>query len=559
MKNLVRIALALLAAACSAASPRVETATLFHNGVIYLGAPEWKSVEALLVVDGRVVATGSEEELSSQAPPRTERVDLAGAVALPGLQDAHGHVEGLGEALEIVDLRGAASFDEVVERVRRRALETAPGEWIRGRGWDQNLWSDKRFPTHAALSAATPDHAVLLERVDGHALIANAKAMQAARVDRVWNGELEIPGGRVLLDATQRPTGVFVDAATAPLERAAPRPDRATRERRWLAAQARLLELGVTCVHDMGVSRETVELLKQLRDDGRLKLRLVEYLSGSANMTAADLAGYPLAPDAADRLCAPGVKLYADGALGSRGAALLAPYDDEPANLGLLLMSREELRHCIELCAAADLQPAVHAIGDRANREVLDAFEAAERAHPGFSALRPRVEHAQVVAPEDWPRFDALGAIASMQPTHATSDMPWAPARLGAARVDGAYAWRRLTAGPGRLAFGSDFPVERPDPLEGVYAAITCASKDGEPPSGYRPDQRLSAAEALAAFTLGAARAVHQEDRRGRLAEGCFADLTVLDVDPLRCEPRALLSARTRMTVINGEVVYRAP
>lgn len=558
MKLLTVLSL-LLIGACAAPTAPSAPATLFHNGRIYLGAPHWLAVEALLVAEGRVVAAGSLAELEASAWRIAERVDLAGSVAIPGLQDAHGHLEGLGESLESVDLRGASSYEELIARVTARARLVPAGEWIRGRGWDQNLWPAKEFPHHAALSAATPAHPVLLERVDGHASLANAVAMRAAAVDRAWASETEIPGGRVLLDSERRPTGVFVDTACAQLERAAPRTDPAARERRLLAAQEHLLSLGLTCVHDMGVAPATVALLARLRDEGRLKLRLVEYLSGGAGMSADDLRGFPLAPDALDRLSAPGVKLYADGALGSRGAALLEPYHDEPSHSGLMVTDPDALSAAIAVCAACGMQPAVHAIGDRANRVVLDAFERCGERDSSFRALRPRIEHAQVVARDDWRRFEELGVIASMQPTHATSDMPWAPQRLGDTRVDGAYAWRRLSVPPELLAFGSDFPVERAHPLEGLYAAITCAAPSGEPHDGYRPDQRLSASEALAAFTTGAAYAAHQEDRRGRLLPGYFADLTVLDVDPLECAPVQLLRARALMTVVNGEVVYRAP
>ncbi|MBL8804841.1 MAG: amidohydrolase [Planctomycetes bacterium] len=550
---------AFVSTCASVSSAPPPPATLIHNGRIYLGAPRWLAVEALLVSEGRVVAAGSVRELEGAPWRITERMDLRGAVALPGLQDAHGHVEGLGESLETVDLRGAASYEELIARVVERARVTPEGEWIRGRGWDQNLWPSREFPHHAALSAATPRHPVLLERVDGHASFANAAALRAAGLDRAFAGEDELAGGRVLLDAERRPTGVFVDTAMGLLDKHAPAPSAAVRERRWLAAEALLLELGITCAHDMGVSPTTVELLARLRDEGRLKLRLVEYLAGGVGMNAQDVQGFPLAPDALDRLSVPGVKLYADGALGSRGAALLEPYHDEPGQRGLMVMSPEELRAALAVCAGAGLQPAVHAIGDRANRVVLDLFEERVRADASFRALRPRVEHAQVVARADWPRFDALGVIASMQPTHATSDMPWAPRRLGPERIDGAYAWRELVGDPHQLAFGSDFPVERPHPFEGLYAAITCATPSGEPPDGFRPDQRLTAAEALSAFTWGAARAAHQEARRGRLEPGYFADLTVVDLDPLAVEPVQLLRARVLATIINGEVVYRAP
>jgi predicted amidohydrolase YtcJ len=553
------IAVLALLAGCASA-PRAPLAdTLVCGGTIYLGHPQWVAVESLLVRDGRVVAAGTLEELERDAPAGIARLDLRGGFAVPGLQDAHGHLEGLGESLELVDLRGAASFDEVVERATARAAASREPHWIRGRGWDQNLWPDKRFPEHAKLSEAVPDRPVLLERVDGHAVIANLAAMRAAGVEREFASESEVAGGRVLLGPDRRPTGVFVDAATSLVERAVPPASAAEHERRVLAAQDALVALGLTAVHDMGVSRAGAERLRQLRDEGRLRLRLVEYLSGGEAMTESDLQGFPWPPDERDRLAVVGVKLYADGALGSRGAELLEPYSDEPNHSGLAVTPREELARCIELCARRGLQPAVHAIGDRANRDVLDLYEQVLRAHPEFAALRPRIEHAQVVSREDWARFDELGVIASMQPTHATSDMPWAPQRLGPERVAGAYAWRRLAADPAHLAFGSDFPVEHPSPLEGLYAAITCRAKSGEPPDGFLPDQRLSAREALAAFTVGAARAAHQEDRRGRLLPGCAADLTVLDVDPLAADPRELLRARVLLTILDGEVVYSAP
>jgi hypothetical protein len=559
MKRASFLALSMLAGGCAAPQQTPAADTLIFNGTIYLGAPDWRAVEALLVRDGRVVAAGAADELIQSGSSTLACIDLRGHVALPGLQDAHGHVEGLGEALEIVDLRGAPSLAEVVRRVAERASVTPRGTWVKGRGWDQNLWPDKAFPAHGELSLAVPDHPVLLERVDGHALLANRAAMALAGVERAFENELEIPGGRVLLDAERRPTGVFVDAATALVERALPPVDREQRRQRFLRAQRRLLELGLTAVHDMGISRATAELLAEMRAAGQLEIRLIEYLSGGAEIDADDVAGFPWPPDERDQLCVIGVKLYADGALGSRGAALLEPYSDEPSHTGLALLTPDQLRRAVALCSDHGLQPAVHAIGDAANRAVLDAVEAQLARTPGLATLRPRIEHAQVVAPSDWPRFERLGVIASMQPTHATSDMPWAPARLGARRIEGAYAWRRLGKGPSELAFGSDFPVESPDPLLGLHAAITCQSSPGQPPDGFRPDQRLDARETLTAFTWGAARATRQEDRRGRLLPGYAADLTVLDIDPLRCAPDELLRARVTQTLINGRVVYRAP
>ncbi len=558
MKRAWSLLLLALAACAAPQSP----AKLFHNGRIYLGhvhghAP-WPSVEALLVRDGRVAAAGSRAELEALAPG-CERVDLEGAVALPGLQDAHGHFEGLGAALETVDLRGCASYAELIERVRERAAAVPAGTWLEGRGWDQNLWSPAEFPHHAALSAATPDHPAWLQRVDGHALLANERALQLAGLLSEHESEAVGEGGRMLLDGTRRPTGVFIDAACELVQRAVPPPSRATRERRFLLAQSQLLSLGLTAIHDMGIDREGLDILRELRARGALRLRAVEYLSGDGALDAERVRGLPLLDGDLDLLCVVGVKLYADGALGSRGAALLEPYHDDPSHSGLALLDRETLARAVDVCARQGLQPAVHAIGDRANRMVLDTYELQGARDSAFRALRPRVEHAQVVAPEDWSRFESIGAIASMQPTHATSDMPWAPARLGPERILGAYAWRRLVRDPAQLAFGSDFPVESPDPRLGLYAAVTCSRPDGTPAGGFLPDQRLTPTEAFASFTHGAARAARQEDRRGLLLPGYAADLTVFAADPFELGPADWLSLGVRATYVNGEPAFEAP
>ncbi len=549
-------AILLLLAACAAPTSRP---VLVCNGTIYLGAvgsaQHWPKVEALLLRDGRVSAAGSRAELEALAPEH-EVLNLRGKTAIPGLQDAHGHFEALGAALESVDLRGCASFAELVERVRVRASQTAPGTWIEGRGWDQNLWNPAAFPHHATLSAATPSHPVVLQRVDGHALLANESAMRAAGVAGVRSDESVGEGGRILLDAQGFPTGVFIDAACELVQRAVPPPTRAQRRERFLRAQSELLSLGLTAIHDMGIDREGFEILRDLAARGELRIRAVEYLSGDAALSSERLAGLPTARDPDDLLSLVGVKLYADGALGSRGAALLEPYHDDPTHRGLTLLSEEELARAIAVCADHRLQPAVHAIGDRANRAVLDAYASRMRSDAGFRELRPRIEHAQVVAPEDWPRFEELGVIASMQPTHATSDMPWAPARLGEQRIAGAYAWRRLCPDPTRLAFGSDFPVESPDPRAGIYSAVTCADPDGRPSEGFRPDQRLTLPEALSTFTAGAAYAARQDDCRGRLLPGFAADITVLRRDPFEVPVALWRTEPVLATLVNGEVVY---
>ncbi|MCK6446405.1 MAG: amidohydrolase [Planctomycetes bacterium] len=527
-----------------------QAATLYEHGRVYAGGPDWQSADGLLVAEGRVLGVGGADALLELASARgvTElsRVDLGGRTVLPGLHDAHGHLEGYGDMLETVDLRGAASVDEIVERVVARAAETPQGRWIRGRGWDQNLFADPRFPEHGPLSARTSEHPVFLERVDGHAAWVNARALALAGLEGDLRGRERLQGGEVLLDAEGRATGVLIDTATELVERVIPRP---TLDERWArverAARA-LVGEGLVAVHDMGVDRELAERLVATP----LPLRAFVYRWANQGLTSADRPRRSAGVARANEIV--GAKLMIDGALGSRGAALLADYSDAPGARGHLLVTEARLVELVRACSALGLQPAVHAIGDRGNRVVLDAFAAV----PAVRSLRPRVEHAQIVAPEDWRRFAELGALPSMQPTHATSDMPWAEARLGRDRLAGAYAWRRLPARSVPLAFGSDFPVERPNPFEGLYAAITRTDARGEPPGGWLPDQRVTLGEALDAFTAGAAFAVAEERELGRLAPGFAADFVVVDRDPFAVSSDEVRGTRVLATVVAGECVF---
>jgi hypothetical protein len=548
--------LALVLAGCSAPGsvrPAAQASTLFEGGLIH---PEAGSapLTALRASDGWVV------ELERRGAGPTTVIDLRGGVAVPGLQDAHGHLEGLGEMLESVDLAACPSFEELIERVAERAARQPPGTWILGRGWDQTLWPGREFPHHAALSARVGEHPVCLERVDGHAVLVNARALAVAGLENAA-ALPAIEGGRIHVDAQGRPSGVLVDAATELVARHIPAPDRAARERRLLAAQELLLSQGLTCVHDMGTSEETLAVLAELEHQGRLRLRVICYLWANDGLSPAELALLDPARDSdpTRKLRVLGAKLMADGALGSRGAALLEPYADAPGELGLLQLAPEALAERLREALAAGLQPATHAIGDRGNRLILDLYERELRERPELARLRPRVEHAQVVAEADRARFGLLGVIPSVQPTHATSDMRWAEARLGAQRLSGAYAWLRLSGARAPLALGSDFPVESSSPLLGLYAARTRQDPQGSPPGGWLADQRLDARAALAGFTSGAAFAAREEATRGRLHPGYRADLTVLDVDSLQASPGELLRARVLLTVIDGEVVYAAP
>ena len=536
---------------------------LYRGPSIYLSATG-PVVEAILVRAGRVLAAGSAAEVEARAkatPLRYRVEELPKGFAVPGLQDAHGHVESYGRSLEIVDLVGAASLEELVDRVARRAADVPEGTWIEGRGWDQNLWPVRVMPRHDALSRGIPDHPVYLSRVDGHAAFVNRKTLEVAGLAGRIEDPTPSPGGEILVDEDGRATGVLIDTAMGLVGRHIPGPTREDSRRRILLAQKKLLSMGIVCAHDMGVPPSTVDILRELCEADLLKMRVIVYLSGNGGLPDEVLERYPAtirAPLASSRVVVKGVKLMIDGALGSRGAAMLEDYSDRADHTGLLRFGAEELQALVERYARAGLQPATHAIGDGANRAVLDAYELAMDQYWWPSDLRPRMEHAQIVAPQDWPRFAILGVVPSMQPIHATSDMRWAGDRVGFDRIAGAYAWRRLAPDTDALAFGSDFPVESPDPLPGLYAARTRTDARGQPAGGFLADQRLSGAEALAGFTSGAAHAVGEEDHRGRLLRGYKADLTVLDVDPVTCDPAALLEARVLLTMVDGEVVYRA-
>ncbi|MCH6483189.1 amidohydrolase [Pseudoxanthomonas sp. LH2527] len=505
---------------------------------------------------GRILAVGSARELQ-QRYLDAKRVDASGKTVIPGLIDAHGHVMGLGYALMRADLVDARDKDEVIARLRAFEKQLPPNAWLLGGGWDQNDWPGKTFPSAADLDAAFPERPVWLERVDGHAGWANSAALRAAaaKAPRPLDGDWQPEGGRIeRVDG--RPSGVFIDAAMALVNAVVPAPDATYRRQALEKATQAAVRNGLTGVHDMGVSHADLALMKQFADEGRLPLRIEAYADGDSDALD-DLCSTGLYRHAGGRLQMRGVKLYADGALGSRGAALLEDYSDDPGNRGLLVTEPAALESAMRKARGCGVQVATHAIGDRGNRLVLDAYQrvlgdAAKTDH------RWRIEHAQVVAPEEFPRFAALGVIASMQPTHATSDMPWAQDRLGPVRITGAYAWQRLQGSGVKLALGSDFPVESVDPRRGLHAAVTRQDAHGHPDGGWRAEERLSATEALRGFTADAAWAAHDEASVGRLAPGLRADFVILDEDPLAIPGEQLDDLHVRSTWVDGKAVYEA-
>ena len=499
---------------------------------------------------GRIVAVGNRYAVLAAARGGLV-LNLAGATVVPGLIDAHAHLMSLGESLMQADLVGTRDKAEVIARLRAFEATLPPGAWLSGRGWDQNDWPQHEFPTAADLDAAFPDRPVWLERIDGHAGWANSAAMR--RVQRRLDGDWQPQGGRIVR-VDGRATGVFIDLATELVTEAIPPPDEAARTealRRALAATARV---GLTGVHDMGTSLADLRLYQRFADEGKLSLRVNAYADGDGDALE-EICAHGAYRHPGGRLRMGGVKLYADGALGSRGAALLSDYSDDPRNRGILVTKPEALGAAIVKARRCGAQVATHAIGDRGNRIVLENYAYA-LGDAARSDHRWRIEHAQVVALTDIRLFADLRVVASMQPTHATSDMPWAEARLGAQRLAGAYAWRRFLNARVRLALGSDFPIESADPRLGIYASVTRQDLSGFPPGGWLPSQRLTPYEALRGFTSDAAWAGFTDLEVGRLTRGRRADFVVLGADPLTAPPRTLATIPVLSTWVDGSPVY---
>jgi predicted amidohydrolase YtcJ len=516
----------LLATSANAAEP---ADLVLRGGDILTEDASHPHARALAVRGARIVAVGDDAAVAALVGARTRVIELAGRAVVPALTDAHAHLLGLGLEVVQVDLRGCASPDECARR-----LAHASGAWVRGRGWDQNRFATAAFPTHEALDRVVPDRPVWLERVDGHAGWANRTALARAGVDRATP---DPPGGRIVRDSAGNATGIFIDRAMELVTRVLPPPGPAEIEAAIVRAQDLAVAAGLTEVHEMGISQAAVDAYRALAAADRLKLRVYAF---AAAADADRLLLHPPAPATPlAHFTLRGIKLYADGALGSRGAALLAPYRDDPRNAGLVLTPAATIRDVAQRALKSGWQVAVHAIGDRGNRDVLDAY-----AQAGVTAAqRFRVEHAQVIAPADLPRFGRLGVIASMQPTHAVSDHTWAETRLGADRLKGAYAWRSLLAAGAPLAFGSDFPVEDVSVVAGLRAAVERAD--------WTVAERLTLDEAVRAFTVGAAYAAFEDGWRGRAAPGMVADLTIFD------SPVAdLVHARVDATIVGGRIVY---
>ena len=515
-------------------------------------------VEAFAVRGGRIAFIGDARGALALRGSQSRVLDLGGRTVIPGMVDAHGHVANLGASLANVDLTGASSYDEIVARVAAQARSVPAGQWILGRGWDQNRWGDRRFPTHDKLTQAVPNHPVYLTRVDGHAGLANKAAMDAARISATAT---DPSGGRIERAADGSPTGVFVDNAQGLVRRAIPPESRDQLKARLTAAITEAQRWGLTGAHDAGSSAQAIELYEELGRAGQLNFRMYVMIAGGRGDALAGLdrwfARGPQSGLYGGTLWIRSIKLVADGALGSRGALLLEPYSDDPKNSGLATTDAAYIQEVATKALRAGFQVNTHAIGDRANRVALDAYEAALAAVP-TADHRFRVEHAQIVNYADLPRFAQLGVIPSMQASHQTSDMYWAGSRLGGERLLGAYAWRSLLDAGVVIPNGSDFPVEKVNPLISFHAAISRQDADNYPPGGWYAEQRMTRDEALRSMTIWPAYAAFQERELGSLAPGKYADFVVLDQDIMRVPAEVVLRTRVLSTWVGGRPVYEA-
>ena len=532
---------------------------ILTNGVIDTMDPSGARVQAVAIRGEWIVAAGTSAEIARWAGEGTRVIDLHGQFAMPGFNDAHVHLVGAGLAKLEVHLEGTRSLKEFQQRIRERLKDYKPREWMTGRGWDHTLWPENRFPTRQELDAVATDRPMLFGRVDGHVAVANSLALQRAGVNK---STPDPPGGRILRDAAGEPTGMLEeDAAMNLVWQRIPPPSEAQIRRAIELALAEVARCGVTSLQDNSVQESSAWpvflVYRQLKEEGKLTARITEWLPFTASL--ADLEKMRAEGGTSDPWLKTGtLKGFLDGSLGSRTSALLAPYSDDPSNSGILRMDPKQVEQMAIERDKAGFQIAFHAIGDRANRVALDTFAAILAAN-GPRDRRDRIEHAQVLAPHDLGRFAPLGVIASMQPSHETTDMRWAEARLGPERVKGAYAWHSLRRRGVHLAFGTDYPVETVNPMRGLYACVTRELPNGGPKGGWQPQEKLPIDDCLHAYTVGSAYAQFEENRKGEIAPQKLADIVVLSNDVTRVPPQEILHTEAVLTIVGGRIVYEKP
>ena len=560
--SLIAIVLLLLTACKSDNMPHADL--ILTNGTILTMDSSLPQGEALAVKDGKVLAVGADSDILRHKGPNTEVIDLAGATAMPGLIEGHGHFLMLGRQKLNIDLLDTRSYQDVLDSVAARADSTPEGHWIQGRGWHQEKWADTPatvmgFPTHHALSAISPDHPVYLDHASGHAMLANARAMELAGITDTTP---DPPGGRIIRDADGKATGIFEERAEDLVREALNRwkaeRDEATIEAEWMEslrmAAAECHRYGITSFHDAASTFEDIDKLKKLDSEGKLPIRLYLMIYEPWEAMKDRLGDYLLIQPEGF-LTVRAIKQFYDGALGSRGALLLEDYADEPGHRGQVTLDTADYNAMARAAIAQGFQLCTHAIGDRANREVLALYETLFSSNPDATDPRWRIEHAQHLHPDDVPRFAALGVVASMQSVHCISDAPFVPRRLGEARAaSGAYLWRSLLDSGAMLMEGTDVPVERMDPFANIFAAVTRKTGSGTP---FYPAQAKSRQEALEAYTLHNAWGAFEEDVKGKLQPGMLADIAILDRNLLTCPEDSIGGTRVRYTIVGGEVVYR--
>lgn len=525
--NYVLVALCMIV---TAMAERSFAGTLITNINGYTASQTGIQQFSALVIDdaGRIAAVGDETAVRAYATAHPEMiadtVDVRQRTVLPGIHDAHAHVHGLGQLMNQLNLAGSLSKADAVSRISAYSEQRPHAEWILGRGWNQELWPLRQFPSASDIDAVVPDKPVWLRRVDGHAGWANSAAL---RIAGITDDTPDPVGGKIIRDGNGRATGVLIDRAMDSVSERVPTTDSATMRADIEAAASLLLSEGITAVHDAGISKQNVDVYLSMADDGELPLRIYAMLRGTGDLL--DAVGEPLRAYGNGMLDIASVKIYADGALGSRGAAMLAPYSDDDENRGLSFWTQQQLTEQVRKANSMSFQVGVHAIGDAANQMALNAFAAVQGGKP--SALRNRIEHAQIIAIDDLPRFAQLGVIASVQATHATSDKNMAEDRVGPERIRGGYAWRTLLDSGAIVANGSDFPVELSNPFHGLYASVTRQDRNGQPPGGWFKNEALTRAEALNSFTLAVAKAANNESTQGSLEVGKWADFIIIDRD----------------------------
>ncbi len=562
--NVLTVILCLFLISCSVDDNKegVKADRIFINATVYTMDDSNPNAEVIAIKSDTILFVGSAEAAKEYIGKDTEKVDLSGKTIVPGLVEGHAHIMGVGYNLLNVDLREAKSYQEVVDMVAERAANTPEGTWILGRGWHQDKWIEKPemtkgFPTHDLLSEAVPNHPVWLKHASGHAALGNAKAMEVAGIS---GGSDQPDGGEIFMSVSGQPTGIFNETAQGLVTRIIPNQTKESDEQALKLALRQCFKYGITGFHQAGSGMKDINLYKEFAERGELKLRLYVMLNGRDQELLDTYFKNGIEEDLYDnQLTVRSVKLYADGALGSRGAWLLEEYSDAPGVHGHNVMPMDDIESITAAAYKAGFQVCVHAIGDRANREVLDIYERTFNLYPEGAPKEPRfrIEHAQHFHPDDIPRFAEMGVIPAMQAIHMSSDRPWAIDRLGQQRIEwGAYMWQTLLQSGAHIVNGTDAPVEPITPLASFYASVSRRTLAGNPEGGYEPAEKMTREQALRSYTLDAAFAAFREDRKGSLEVGKWADLTVLDKDIMTIPEEQILDTEVAMTVIGGEIVY---